>query len=80
MLGAAREALTNAARHAPGQPIELQLAYSEGVRLSVRNKGATTGEGFGLAGMGERLALVGGTLTAGPDGDDWLVVAEVPNE
>jgi hypothetical protein len=30
--------------------------------------------------MRERLALVGGTLTAGPDGDDWLVVAEVPNE
>ena len=80
LLGAAREALTNAARHAPGQPIELELAYSDGVRLSVRNKGATTGEGFGLAGMRERLALVGGTLTAGPDGDDWLVVAEVPNE
>ncbi|MFD3399778.1 sensor histidine kinase [Kribbella sp. NPDC058693] len=80
LLNAAREALTNAARHAPGQPVELVLAYSDGVRLSVRNKGATTGEGFGLAGMRERLALVGGTLTAGPDGDDWLVVAEVPNE
>ncbi|MFC6155921.1 sensor histidine kinase [Kribbella jiaozuonensis] len=80
LLNAAREALTNAARHAPGQPVELVLAYSDGVRLSVRNKGATSGEGFGLAGMRERLALVGGTLTAGPDGDDWLVVAEVPNE
>ncbi|WP_371400905.1 histidine kinase [Kribbella sp. NBC_00662] len=80
LLNAAREALTNAARHAPGQPVEMVLAYSDGVRLSVRNKGATTGEGFGLAGMRERLALVGGTLTAGPDGDDWLVVAEVPSE
>jgi signal transduction histidine kinase len=80
LLNAAREALTNAAKHAPGQSVELELAYDDGVRLSVRNKGARGGEGFGLAGMRERLALVGGTLTAGPDGDDWLVVAEVPDE
>ncbi|WP_350277583.1 histidine kinase [Kribbella sp. HUAS MG21] len=77
LLGAAREALTNAAKHAPGQPVEVQLAYQDGVRVSVRNKGVTTGEGFGLEGMRERLALVGGTLTAGADGDDWLVVAAV---
>ncbi|TDW23919.1 sensor histidine kinase [Kribbella kalugense] len=80
LLNAAREALTNAAKHAPGQPVELALGFDNGVRLSVRNKGATSGEGFGLAGMRERLALVGGTLAAGPDGDDWLLVAEVPNE
>jgi signal transduction histidine kinase len=80
LLGAAREALTNAARHAPGQRVDVELSYRDGVRLTVRNKGATSGAGFGLAGMRERLALVGGTLTAGPDGDDWLVVAEVPDE
>ncbi|MFI5693448.1 sensor histidine kinase [Kribbella sp. NPDC051586] len=80
LLNAAREALTNAAKHAPGQPVELELAAADGVRVTVRNKGATRGEGFGLTGMRERLALVGGTLTAGPDGDDWLVVAEVPDE
>ncbi|NIK61032.1 histidine kinase [Kribbella shirazensis] len=77
LLGAVREALTNAAKHAPGQTVELQLAYQDGVRVCVRNKGVTSGEGFGLEGMRERLALVGGTLTAGADGDDWLVVAEV---
>lgn len=77
LLGAAREALTNAAKHAPGQIVDIRLVYEDGVRLSVRNKGITSGEGFGLAGMRERLALVGGTLAAGPDGDDWLVVAEV---
>ncbi|WP_410788377.1 sensor histidine kinase [Kribbella sp. C-35] len=77
LLGAAREALTNAAKHAPGQIVDMRLVYDDGVRVSVRNKGATSGEGFGLAGMRERLALVGGTLTAGADGDDWLVVAEV---
>ncbi|MEU4602268.1 histidine kinase [Kribbella sp. NPDC023972] len=80
LLNAAREALTNAARHAPGQRIRVELSYQNGVRLAVRNKGVTAGEGFGLAGMRERLALVGGTSTAGPDGDDWLVVADVPDE
>ncbi|WP_405057281.1 histidine kinase [Kribbella sp. NBC_01505] len=97
LLNAAREALTNAAKHAPGQPIDIGLAYGqplehngdgEGrsggdgnwVRLEVRNAGPTRGEGFGLTGMRERLALVGGTLTAGADGDDWLVIAEVPGE
>jgi signal transduction histidine kinase len=77
LLGAAREALTNAAKHSPGQIVDMRLVYNDGVRVSVRNKGVTSGEGFGLAGMRERLALVGGTLTAGPDGDDWLVVAAV---
>ena len=80
LLNAAREALTNAAKHATGQTVALELSYADGVRLTVRNKGATSGTGFGLAGMRERLALVGGTLTAGPDGDAWLVVAEVPDE
>lgn len=79
LLGAAREALTNAGKHAPGRPVEVRLDYREGVRLTVRNAGATErgADGFGLAGMRERLALVDGKLEAGPDGDDWLVVAEV---
>jgi len=77
LLNAAREALTNAAKHAAGQTVEVELTSADGVRLTVDNKGATSGEGFGLAG---RLALVGGTLTAGPAGDDWLVIAEVPDE
>ncbi|WP_198676277.1 sensor histidine kinase [Kribbella monticola] len=81
LLGAAREALTNAAKHAPGRPVDVRLDGRQGARLTVRNAGATVGEnGFGLAGMRERLALVNGKLSAGPDGDDWLVVAEVPDE
>jgi signal transduction histidine kinase len=92
LLGAAREALTNAARHAPGRPITVHLdgraesgpGERGGFRLVVRNacdRGAGSGEqGFGLAGMRERLALVNGTLEAGPEGDDWLVVAEVADE
>jgi signal transduction histidine kinase len=92
LLGAAREALTNSAKHAPGYPVAVHLdgrpesrpGGQRGLRLEVRNArdvAAVCGEkGFGLAGMRERLALVNGTLEAGPDGDGWLVIAEVPDE
>jgi signal transduction histidine kinase len=87
----AAEALVNSAKHAPGQPIEIRLDYRGGATaLTVRNHlgdGATSGRGtrfatangrYGLAGMRERLLLLDGTLTAGPDGNDWAVVATVP--
>ncbi|MDX6280185.1 MAG: hypothetical protein QOH03_1256, partial [Kribbellaceae bacterium] len=79
LLGATREALTNAGKHAPRQPIDVQLDYGDSLRLAIRNSGltASVGQGFGLAGMRERLALVGGSLEAGPDGNGWLVIAEV---
>jgi hypothetical protein len=34
--------------------------------------------GYGLTGVRERLLLLGGTLSAGPAGDRWAVVAQVP--
>ncbi|GAA0944999.1 histidine kinase [Kribbella koreensis] len=82
LLGAAREALTNAGKHAPTQPIYIQLTYADTLRLTIHNPLAADqlhppGQGFGLAGMRERLALVGGSLEAGPDDDGWLVIAEV---
>ncbi|MEC3975453.1 hypothetical protein [Amycolatopsis sp. H20-H5] len=76
--------MTNAAKHAPGQPVELRLEFeTEVVRLRVRNElpggaGRLPGEaGFGLTGMGERLALAGGSLTSGRDGSCWWLTAEV---
>ncbi|GAB2578443.1 sensor histidine kinase [Kribbella endophytica] len=83
LLGASRESLTNAGRHAPGEPIEVELEYlSTGVRLEVRNQvtDSATGSGFGVAGMRERLALVGGGLSAGVVDGEWVVVAEVADE
>jgi signal transduction histidine kinase len=87
----AAEALVNAAKHAPGQPVAITLDYrSGGTDLTVRNHlggGAAAGRGsgfatangrYGLAGMRERLALLDGTLAAGPDGSDWAVTATVP--
>ena len=56
------------------------------IRLRVWNDAAGSGgvgggSGYGLVGVRERLALVGGTLEAGPDGADaWVVEARVPAE
>ncbi|MFI6734139.1 sensor histidine kinase [Nonomuraea sp. NPDC050451] len=83
LLRTAREALTNAAKHAPGEPVTVEIGYGEGaVRLMVRNPyaaaGAAPSSGHGLQGMRERLALAGGTLNAGPSEGLWEVRAEVP--
>ncbi|SDZ44685.1 Signal transduction histidine kinase [Amycolatopsis xylanica] len=79
LVGTAREALTNAAKHAPGVPVTMTLEFEEGtVRLIVRNEASgVAGTGFGLTGMGERLALADGTLTSGFEGKYWVVSAEV---
>ncbi|GAA3558405.1 hypothetical protein GCM10022197_12140 [Microlunatus spumicola] len=84
----AQEALSNARQHAPGQPVEVALAYADdAVRLSVVNPvgaGAATPAGgrragFGLAGMRERAALVGAALEAGPATDGtWRVGLTLP--
>jgi signal transduction histidine kinase len=86
LLGAAREALTNCARHAPGAPVAVRLVFTpDAVRLTVTNpapgsREVGAGDGHGLTGMRERIALAGGTLAAGWAEDDarWQVAAEVP--
>jgi signal transduction histidine kinase len=68
-----RESLTNAVRHAPGALTLVRLTeVSQGVHVVVVNDppadpptGLTTG-GNGLRGLRERIALVGGSITAGP--------------
>jgi signal transduction histidine kinase len=89
LIRAAREALTNAARHAPGTAVTMNLDYAPGqVTLTIANPArpcepgpaaAGSGSGYGLTGMRERLQLTGGTLTAGPDGGQWIVRAQVPS-
>ncbi|WP_328645767.1 histidine kinase [Amycolatopsis sp. NBC_00348] len=81
LVGTAREALTNAGKHAPGADVRMRLTYEpDVVRLDVVNTTSDftrTGEGFGLAGMRERLALAGGSLASGPEAGRWRVLAEV---
>ncbi|WP_062995972.1 sensor histidine kinase [Nocardia mikamii] len=82
-----REALTNAAKHAPGRPVRVALVFTAAdVRLSVRNTVAEKRTrdplpgGYGLTGMRERIALAGGTLSSGVADGEWVVTAEVPIE
>ncbi|GAA2041511.1 histidine kinase [Agromyces tropicus] len=80
----AQEAVTNARRHAHGATgVDVRLRVDDGgVRLDVRDDGATAASaspGFGLAGMRERAALLGGTVDAGPAaGGGWTVTAVLP--
>jgi signal transduction histidine kinase len=80
LLRIAREALANAAKHAPGSAVSVALDYGSSVSLRVYNAcaPASGAPGHGLTGMRERIELVGGTLTAGRSGEGWLVTAEVP--
>lgn len=82
-----QESLTNALKHAPGARIDVDVraAPGDGVHVRVRNAlpgahegPAAPGSGTGLVGMRERAATVGGTVTAGPDGPAWAVVAHLP--
>ncbi|MGW4485181.1 sensor histidine kinase [Amycolatopsis sp. NPDC004368] len=78
-----QESLTNAAKHAPGAPIRVQLAL-EGGRLVVEVANALgasaglPGAGYGVIGMRERVTLAGGALRVGPDGGDYVVRAVFP--
>ena len=89
-----QEALTNAARHAPGAVTHVLLTYGpHAITVQVRNSRsgvdgnvagvpratlAGLGGGHGLAGLRERVERVGGTMEAEPADDGWLVTLVVP--
>src|SRR4051812_1089255 len=74
-----QEALTNAAKHAPGAPVDVAVTLADRVPLAVVSAGPPgSGRGLGLDGMRERAESLGGTLTAGPGGGGWAVRAVLP--
>ncbi|WP_327114566.1 histidine kinase [Streptomyces sp. NBC_01341] len=87
-----QESLTNALKHAAPGPVTVRLGRSRelltvevGSVFGDRPGPRAPGSGAGLVGMRERVALLGGTITAGPvargeDGGIWLVRAELPVE
>ena len=78
-----QEGLTNAVRHGGWAPVSLRLAVS-GRTLEIdltnplRPGVAGSGGGRGLDGMRERVALLGGRMTAGADGAVWRVAVRLP--
>ena len=80
-----QESLTNAARHAPGSPVEVSLRNTADglVIVSIVNGPAAESVeadadarpgGHGIAGMRERAAAVGGDLVAEPTADGGFAV------
>lgn len=83
-----QEALTNTVKHASGATAAVTVEYSPGhLRMEVTDTGgrpgagATTGNGRGLIGLSERLAVYDGTLDTGrrPTGG-YRVEALIPLE
>jgi signal transduction histidine kinase len=87
----AREAVTNAVKHAGASSIEVVIAHPDEWRLTVRDDGrgldpahggdgvALGPENFGLASMHRHAQALGGTLCVGPaDGGGTIVEASLP--
>jgi signal transduction histidine kinase len=81
----AREGLTNVARHAPDNRVDLSVGIAgETVRLVVADRGRAASPPdprvlhFGLVGMAERTRALGGQFEAGPTADGWRVDARLP--
>jgi len=81
-----QESLSNASQHAPGAAVTVTLDHdAEAVQLRVANgpggppvrPGGERGPGHGLTGMRERVALLGGSLSAGPTPAGGFVVSAV---
>ena len=81
-----QEALTNTLKHAGPAHAAVRIARTpDGLAIEVSDdghgNGATSHGGHGLVGMRERVAVYGGTLEAGPNGDGGFCLrAHLPLE
>jgi signal transduction histidine kinase len=80
-----QESVTNATKHAPGAAVLVRLRHdTDEITVEVTNGPASEPApegghgGRGLLALAERVRLVGGRLTAGPDGDGFRVSARLP--
>ncbi|WP_331730398.1 histidine kinase (plasmid) [Kitasatospora sp. NBC_00070] len=81
-----QEALSNALRHAPGASVRLRIEHQPGALLVEVSNGLaqratppSAGAGHGLLGMRERVAMLDGTLSAGPTAEGgYTVTAHLP--
>ncbi|MET7419786.1 histidine kinase [Dactylosporangium sp. NPDC005555] len=80
-----QESLTNALKHGSGGPVTVSVSYAPStvdiaVASSLGAAAASDGAGAGVIGMRERAELLGGSLSAGPCDDRWLVSASLPRQ
>ncbi|GAA0592133.1 sensor histidine kinase [Actinomadura livida] len=81
-----QEGLTNALRHAGKVPVRLRLGVvDERLEIEMSNPlgdphgaGAGHGGGRGLGGVRERVTVLRGAMTAGPDGNEWRFRVSLP--
>ena len=79
-----QESLSNAVKHAPGAPVDLSSASSDGevdvrvVNPIVSDAPASAAGGTGVRGMAERAELLGGTVAACNGDGTWKVDARLP--
>lgn len=81
-----QEALANVEHHAPGSDVVVRVVnHNDRLAVSVCNGPARHAPpppagrgGTGLDGMRQRVGAVGGTVSAGPDGDGWMVEGSIP--
>lgn len=75
------ESLSNALRHGADQRAVVSVIHGpDSLSIAAENVVAAsrvTGSGLGLVGIGERVALLGGTLSHGPAGDGRFVLNAV---
>jgi signal transduction histidine kinase len=84
LLGALREALSNAARHAAASKVEVSVECGSDLVLRVRDNGkglAGSNRRSGLANLAERASGLGGVLRIGPGANggtelEWRVFAK----
>jgi signal transduction histidine kinase len=77
-----RECLTNAGRHAPGEPVTIDVSWEDRqVLVHASNGTSATGAptpGRGLTGMRHRAELLGGSFEAGPRNGRFDVRVALP--
>lgn len=77
-----QESLTNAIKHAPGQPVRLEIDLADDtLRIVVVNRVAGVSHGaagYGVRGMCERAEALGGTVRVAEHDRTWSVRAALP--
>lgn len=77
-----QEALTNVRKHADADQVSVSLQHRRQIELTVEDRGrikeSLASGGYGLTGLRERAALLGGGLESGPTGDGFRVRLWLP--